>query len=244
MKPRLVCAGLLLSAAGCFSQATKFEVASIRPNPSGDGHSDYSETDGPDGAKFTARNVSLLSLIQRAYGVKRYQIEGPDWLKEAAFDITAAMPADASENQVNPALRALLVERFQLAFHRETKELPIYALVPAKGTPKIQAAADPNGPSGTWQGARQATGKNESMEHFAEVLSRLVDRPVMNMTGLPGTYDFKMDYARDDSPAAADSANASLFTALQEQLGLKLEAKKGPVEILVIDRVQKAPTEN
>jgi uncharacterized protein (TIGR03435 family) len=233
-----------VSAAACFGQPAKFEVASIRPNQSGDRHSNFSEMDGNDGSKLTAQNVSLMNLIQRACGVKEYQIAGPEWLKGAKFDITAAMPANTPRNHVNPALRELLLDRFKLAFHRETKELPIYALVRTKGDPKLQPPADPDGQSGTWQGAGQLTGKHESMEHFAEVLSRVVDRPVIDMTGLSGAYDFKLDYAPDGSPAASDSANASLFTALQEQLGLKLESRKGPVEMLVIDRVEKVPTAN
>jgi uncharacterized protein (TIGR03435 family) len=107
----------------CFGQ--KFEVASVRPNESGDTHSGFSISGGDDGARLTGQNVSLLNLIQRAYDVRAYQIAGPDWLRDAKFDVVAALPTDSPKEKIPPALQALLAERFNLAFHRGTREMPI-----------------------------------------------------------------------------------------------------------------------
>ena len=225
-----------------------FEVASVKPNKSGDRHSDTNISHDEDAMKLTLRNVSLLRAIQSAYQVKAYQIEGPDWLKSENYDIIANMPSRVPTAELWPALQGLLAERFKLATHRERRVMPIYEMVVGKNGVKVQPV-DPNGSSGTWESAGQLTAKKETMEHFASVLSRIVDRPVIDKTGLDAAYDFVLEFNREgmqtmqhDSSNA--SSDASIFTALQEKLGLKLEAKKGPVEMLVIDHVEKVPTEN
>jgi uncharacterized protein (TIGR03435 family) len=126
--------------------------------------------------------------------------------------------------------------------------MPIYEMVVGKNGVKVQPV-DPNGSSGTWESADQLTAKKETMEHFASVLSRILDRPVIDKTGLDAAYDFVLEFSREGTQTMQhDPSNASgapsIFTALQEKLGLKLEASKGPVEMLVIDHVEKVPTEN
>ena len=237
----VVCGALVVSA--CAGQS--FEVASVRQNLTGDTHSDFSISGGNDGARLTTQNVSLLTLIQRAYDVRAYQVAGPDWLRDVKFDVAATLPADTPREKIPAALRALLDGRFKLTLHRETRELPIYALIAAKGGVKLQATAAPDGNSGTWQGRGQYTARNETLAHFSEVLSRQLARPVIDMTDLAGGFDFAVEYAPEDGRAPSDAAGApSLFTALQEKLGLRLEPRKGSVEMLVIDRVERTPTEN
>jgi uncharacterized protein (TIGR03435 family) len=229
-----------------FGQTT-FEVASIRPNVSGDIHNMTGGTSiqrNDDGVKLEVRNTSLSLCLQRAYDVKAYQVSGPDWMSSARFDINARSPAPASTDEVRRMWQALLVDRFKIKLHRETRELPVYALVVAKNGPKMQPV-DAEGQSGTWEGKGRLTAKKESMPKFAEVLSRRMDRPVLDETGLQDAYDFVLDLIRDDDRLASGvNFGGAIFTALQEQLGLKLEAKKAPVEILVIDHVEKLPTEN
>jgi uncharacterized protein (TIGR03435 family) len=241
----LVC--LSLTALSCFCQIAAFDVASIRPHlsdHSGDRRSSTNVSVSDEGIKLTATNVSLVSLIQRAHDVKEYQVAGPDWLRTAYFDLLATLPAGVPREQLIPALRALLAERFKLALHREKKDLPMYALVVAKNGPKLQPTADPNGPNGTWNSKGKFTGKNETLAHFSEALSRQLDRAVVDMTELTGAFDFEVAYGPEDAHSNSDDSGPSIFAALQEKLGLKLEARKGPVELLIIDRIEKTPTEN
>jgi uncharacterized protein (TIGR03435 family) len=238
---------IVFSAFAAFGQ--EFDVASVKPDKSGDGHSDNSISSDQDAVKLTFRNVSLLNCIQRAYEVKDYQISGPDWLKSEKYDIIATVPDKIPNDQLWPMLQKLLANRFQLKLHRETKVLPIYEMVVARSGLKIKEV-EPGEHSGTWQSARELTAKSEPLPHFADVLSRLVDRPVVDKTGVSGVFDFALEYSRDDGrPVHRPDDNSidvppSIFTALQEKLGLKLEPKKGPVEILVIDAAEKVPTEN
>jgi uncharacterized protein (TIGR03435 family) len=238
---------LWAAVAGAAFGQTTFEVASIRPNVSGDIHNmtgGASIQRNNDGVKLEVRNTSLLLCLQRAYDMKAYQISGPDWMSSARFDINARSPAPATTDAVLTMWQALLVDRFKIKLHRETRALPMYALVVAKNGPKMQPV-DAEGQSGTWEGKGRLTAKKESMPKFAEVLSRRMDRPVLDETGLQGAYDFVLDLIRDDDHSGSGiNFGGTIFTVLPDQLGLKLEAKKAPVEILVIDHVEKLPTEN
>jgi uncharacterized protein (TIGR03435 family) len=230
---------LLVSSAA----AQSFEVASVRLNLSRDERGYYSVA-GQNGAKLAVQRMNLLSLIQRAYNVREYQVSGPDWLKRVKVDIKARLPADIPRTEVAAALQSLLAERFKMSVHRETRELPVYVLTVAKGGAKIKSAADPTGTARIYQIRGLYKARNESIANFSQMLSLTLDRVVTDMTGLTGTFDFVLDYAPLD-PRFSDPAGArSIFTALQEQLGLKLESRKGPVELLVIDAVRKTPTEN
>jgi uncharacterized protein (TIGR03435 family) len=217
-----------------------FEVASIKPNVSGSGHSSTNTSKGG----VTMRNVSLKQCIEMAYDVKDYALSGPDWLGSEKFDIVAKPPSDTPEDQFGPMLQSLLADRFKMTVHRESKTLSAYALVVGKNGPQLQKAEAGEGShmnNDGNNGKSKLTGQRVSMPRLADFLSRQLDRPVIDMTELPGVFDLKLEWA-DERQATAEGP--SLFTALQEQLGLKLEARKLPVEILVVDHVAKVPTEN
>lgn len=215
-----------------------FEVASIKPNPTGGGHSD---TD-VDGNLLRMKNVTLKACITWAYRMTDSQISGPDWLTSERFDITAKAESGPPKPEM---LAAALEERFKLAVHRETREMTVFALTVAKGGPKLKKV-DP-GEDDTTSRRGHLTATRVSMNGLARFLAGpnvRLGRPVVNKTGLDGVFDFDLDWTPGVSdPKSADAAPL-IFVALQEQLGLKLEAQKGPVEVLVIDHVEKAPTEN
>ncbi len=233
----------------------QFEVATIKPNRSPDPNNDkgYWRAVKGDEVKITMRNGNLLAFIEEAYGVKPYQITGPDWLKSERFDIVA-IASHVRKDQLRPMLQALLKDRFKLEVHRESKVLPVYALIQGKSGAKIQAVK-PDGESGIWDGTGKLTAKKVTMGHFAETLSSQMDRPVVDTTGMEGVFDFTLEYTKQDvqpkfnadgvGTTAPDlGAGPSIFSALQDQLGLKLESRKAPVEMLVIDHAEKEPTEN
>jgi uncharacterized protein (TIGR03435 family) len=195
----------------------------------------------------------VKDLIRAAYNAEDYQIEAPAWLESARFDVVANVPPGATRDDVNLMLQNLLADRFQLKLHRSTRELPIYALVVAENDATLKASVDdPNAAKG--RGTISVGGPRKrfefdgfTMAQFADVLAREVDRPVIDMTGLTGKYDVRLEFA-PHSRAAAISPNpqsaVEIFTALTEQLGLKLEPTKGPVALLVVDSALKQPTEN
>lgn len=230
-----------------------FEVASIKP----------SDPDNPDNslhrsnARFAATNHSLKRLIAFAYDVEMFQVSGgPAWVSFSGFDVTAKTPDDVAHHKGldddKRMVQALLSDRFKLTIHRETKELPIYALVIGKNGSKLQLAKPPVGSSGVSGRRRtQLTFTDAPLSLLVHVLSQQMGRPVVDRTGLIAHYDFKLEWApdptssdpRDSIPSAPDPADPTLFTAIQDQLGLKLEAQKGPVEILVIDHAER-PSDN
>jgi uncharacterized protein (TIGR03435 family) len=185
-------------------------------------------------------------MIQYAFGVREFQIAGgPGWLTTDRFDIvaTTATPGSLNLNELEPYLQSLLADRFRFRYHRETRELQVYSLVVARGGPKLAAHSGEGEPSmsghdGSGKISKSAT--NATMARPANTLGGELDRTVIDNTGLKGGYDFKLEWAPNP---AADSVEPSLFTALQDQLGLKLESTKGPVEIIVIDSIEK-PSEN
>ena len=199
------------------------------------------------GQRVTVIDNSLKDLIRLAYQVKEYQISGPAWMATEKYEIAATMPAGANRSQVPEMLQTLLAERFHLKLHRETRKMAVYALVAAKGGPKLTAATAPaNGRGGT--GWVNSTGgrvgaKDSSVAAFADLLSKAAERPVIDMTGLTGLYDFDLTYTPELSATAAEPG-ATLETALLEQLGLRLEKREMQVEVLVIEGADKVPTEN
>jgi uncharacterized protein (TIGR03435 family) len=215
-----------------------FEVASIKPNQTG---GESRRAASAPGGVFTATNVTLKLLISRAYGVPEAQIEGgPDWLETETYDLAAKAdtPLEMSREELRPCLQTLLAERFHLAIHRETKQGSVYSLVVAKNGPKL---ADHSGPGISGIGASSdaakgaIAGTKTTMARLAEYLSGLAGRPVIDNTGLSGDYDFKVEWPND----ATGADGPSPFTALQEQLGLKLITTKGPIETIVIDRAER-----
>jgi uncharacterized protein (TIGR03435 family) len=253
-----------------------FEVASVKPAGSVSGRLTMNGGPGTsDPGRITYTNIMLRRILLSAYEVRNYQISGPDWLDSLRFDITAKVPAGATTQQFHSMLRNLLATRFKMTVHRESKELPIYALLTAKNGPKVKATPDdgasavkppdeqlamtqpfegkdgfpalamrtPGLVSETKGGRARVTAKETPISKFADLLSGLLDRPVVDMTGLTGNYSFVVYFTPEDQNPDGGS-DPSIFGALPEQLGLRLEARKGQVELLVIDHAEKVPTGN
>ncbi len=222
---------------------TEFDAASIKPNNSGSGRTSVSM---PPRGTYRAENVPLRELIVDAHHVRRFQVEGgPDWLDRDRFDITARTGDGALPDRMHVMLQTLLAERFGLVVHRETRERPIYALMVAREDGVASAGlVRSTCPDGCGMGTNATNGsvvlnaKGESMVRLAEWLGNRVDRLVADRTGLTGSYDFELRFTRDDALGSGDvpAGATSVFTALREQLGLKLESLRGPVEFLIIDR--------
>ena len=220
-----------------------FDVVSIKPNVTG---SVVHRATTLPGGVFTATNVSLESLMSRAFGVVEAQIEGgPRWIGSDEYDVEARAntSAEMSSEEVRPALQAMLADRFGLKVHRESRQGQIYSLTIAKGGPKMK---EHTGEGRTGIGASVGGGKieirgtNTRMARLAEYLSSQMGRPVVDHTGLSGEYDFFVAWASDDSASNDTNGGVSVFAALQEQLGLKVEAAKGPIETIVVDSATKA----
>jgi uncharacterized protein (TIGR03435 family) len=246
----------------------QFEVASIKPDRSGDMRSAFAIEPG---GRLVATNVPVRMLIRMAYQLKDNQISGlPAWADSDRFDITAKPESGSGikSDDIGLMVQALLAERFKLTFHKETRELPIYALVVAKSGLKMavskgnanfdddaRAKTAPGPGRGRSQGIRmtrgELNGENVTVGMLADQLSNITGRSVIDKTGLTGSYDFTLKYTpegRAPGPnsaeaAPSDSETPSIFAAVQEQLGLKLEGQKGPVDLYIIDRLEK-PSEN
>lgn len=236
----VVCLAGLLAA----QSRPAFEVASIKPS----GQSGpYQVTEGIEANGLNFNNVALRLCILRAFGLKPFQLTGPDWMSQSRFVIVARASAPAPKEKILEMFQTLLAERFKLAFHREKKEMPVYALVVAKNGPKLKAAADDAGTDIGNKKGDVMTFHGVPMEMLANTLAGSLDRPVLDETGLKGKYDFDLAWAErkrkgaSGEPASPDAA--SIFTTLQEQLGLKLESRRAPVEMFVIDHVER-PSEN
>ncbi len=333
MKSQAITTGCLWLAVGIAAAQSQppgpsFEVASIKPaepiTPEGFRSGRVRLGMKMDGAQVDFGGLPLADLLRQAFGVKPYQIAGPDWIQSERFDIAAKLPDGATEDQIPAMLQTLLVERFKLAFHREDREHPVYALIAAKGGPKLKESAPdtapapppppdsaaarslsiPDGlgggqvtiaPAGQGRGAvvtgpkigtmRVSPGQDGAMHMeaskitmaaFSDMLSSFVDRPVVDQTGLKGTYEVTLELSIGDlmnaarsrglpigpgmpaqggfpalsqgpgisSPiATADAPTGTVFAALQK-LGLKLDPRKLPVETIVVDHLEKTPTDN
>jgi uncharacterized protein (TIGR03435 family) len=255
-------AALLIAAvpsAPAQSSRPKFEVASIKPNNS---HSDSSNT-GMGPGFLAARNLTLRMLMKMAYHVQDYQIiGGPSWISYEAFDVEAKAAAGAIPALVQQAaasgedptalmLQSLLEDRFQLKLRHETRDLPVYTLNIAKNGSLLKPTREQKAPNGMKILFADITGTSVPLSQFMTALAAQLDRPVLDKTRLEGYFDFHLKWSpqatspdtRPELSPPLDATGPSLFTALEEQLGLKLESSKGPVEVLVIDSVQK-PSEN
>jgi uncharacterized protein (TIGR03435 family) len=222
-----------------------FEVASIKQDLSASGRSSIRLTNG----RITMQDVTLKKVILNAFGIpddREYALSGPDWLTTDHWDIEATFPANTPGQQVREMLQTLLADRFKMRLHRETRQLPMYWLVIAKNGPKIHAVEAGEGKTSGQAGNFVAT--KITMRHFADLLARQAGLPVVDSTKLEGVYDFTLNWSPAAdlkvSSVAADEPGVSIFTALQEQLGLKLESGKGPVEVLAVDSIERKPTAN
>jgi uncharacterized protein (TIGR03435 family) len=197
---------------------------------------------------MTVKNATLRALIERAYNLQAHQIAGPGWLASEHYDIEAEMPAATTRAERVQMIQSLLAERFGLKYHREQKVLPVYLLVAAKKGVTMQLATpDGRGRSGISGSRGRLLAENAQAGEIAESLSLRVGRPVLDRTGLKGGFNFELQFTPDLDeavPATAENAAPSIFTALREQLGLELIRSKAPVELFVIDHVEKMPTEN
>jgi len=238
---RLV-AGMMLAALCVFAQTQPaFEVASVKITPAADiGY--FSMTPYGKG-RFKMSNATLELLICIAYGVEDSQIvDAPGWLSSQRYEVDAR-PEDGvslSQEEVKPRLQKLLVERFKLATHTQMHEVAGYALVVAKGGPKLKPASSDE-KTGGFMTPNRLWNPNADMEMLAAMLARPVHRPVIDQTAIQGSFDIDLSYAPEGS---TDSPLPSIFTALQEKMGLRLENHKVPQQTLVIEHVERVPAGN
>lgn len=226
----------VFACLSCAQTVNTFEAASIHPNESGrDGSAVNLGNDG----RLTATNVSLKSLIRSAYGLQNDQVTGgPKWLDEDRYDITAKTAGRITDQQQQPLLQNLLADRFKLKVHRDKQELTVYVLGIGKNgfllKPSQSESSQIRSNRGT--GRSEITVVNISIRQFAGMLGRQLGRYVVDKTGLTGGYDFTFTW----DPEGQSETVPSVFAALQEQLGLKLESQKAMVDVLVVDSAQKA----
>jgi uncharacterized protein (TIGR03435 family) len=221
-----------------------WDVATVRlGDPNGHGSSL-----GMDGREFVIKRHTLATMLLFGYGMhKRQLVNAPDWIDMDRWDVRAVpdVPGRPNVMQMQSLMRKLLVERFGLVTHTEQRELSVYALTIAKGGPKMApSAGDPNGlPNENDNdngGQRTMRMENATMTHLALLLKFMLDRPVVDQTGLTGRYDFQLKWTMDESRVPTDgSAAPTVFTAIQEQLGLKLEPVKAMTDVMVIDKLER-----
>lgn len=229
-----------------------FEVSTVKLNKSGNSGSSSSFQNG----RFLASNVTLKNLLQySAYGIPESRIlGGPKWLSTERFDIEAKTDSDTADRlrtldreqrriQLQAMFQQLVAERFKLAAHWEAREQPVYAMVAASKGPHLHPAKEPDGHSGTSSNNGELTAQGVTMAQLADTLTqelqRELGRVVIDKTGILGRYDCALKWEPDTGTALTNDGTdtgPSIFTAMQEQLGLKLESSKGPVQVLVVDR--------
>ncbi len=262
---------LIFLLTGCALAQTadsllRFEAASVKvADPrdvgprSGMGSGRGISPRGPNPSLFMRRTATLSSLLSAAYGLRAQQIIGPDWLTTEHYDIQARVPEGTAPAQQLTMLQNLLAERFNIKQHRETRELPVYEMVVARGGPKLKAAGAEPLRAMTVDGAfviglkdgvrvNRLLDERGSLATLAARISRVADRMILDRTGLKGEYDIGLYWSPEgtpsDTPDVASLPVVSLERAFERQLGLRLEAKKDSVDVLVVDHAQKVPTEN
>jgi uncharacterized protein (TIGR03435 family) len=238
---RAVASIVILSGTLVQGGHATFEVATIKPSRLSRLYSEGGKREriviAPNAVQLD--NVSLSDCVQFAYNVKVYQVFGPDWLSQERYDIAARAGQPASKAELRVMLQAFLAERFQLKLHRETRTGPVYALVVHKTAPRLRPAQ-----SGQTAGMSVLDGsiafQHVTMPEFAELLSGLaaIDRPVVDKTDLEGAFDITLKSAARGAP----EDTSSIFAAVEE-VGFKLERRKGPVEVLIVDHADK-PSRN
>ena len=288
----LVCLVLLCAAVAAQTPAQDsptFEVASIRPASAQT--NDVRAGVRIAGTQVRFVSMSLRDLIGTAYGVKPQQIIGPDWLGQERFDLAATIPAGSSVAQLSQMMRSLLASRFAMTMHAEQREFPVYVLGLTKDGPKFQESAAPvsapetgekrplvdvtatgsangvsidlGGGSSFTYGNNQFVIRRMTMASVAEMLTRFVDRAVLDQTHLAGTYDLVLNIAPEDftplivrsainagvtlPPQALrvlDNANADPLSGPLRDVGLTLDSRRAPLEVVVVDAISKTPTEN
>jgi bla regulator protein BlaR1 len=238
-----VLVAVAISVALGQAQRPSFEVASVKVNNAHDGRFSF---DYPAGGGFTAKNCTLRVLIQIAYDLRDYQQpDAPGWISQDGFDV-AAKPATGSavsREQTRMMLQQLLEERFHMTTHRETVQRQVYSLIVGKNGHKLSAEGSIAEPMKTMIGDLVVSKMN--MSALATIIGFDLKRPVLDETGLKGDFAFRLQWARGlGESGGEDPSKPSIFAAVQEQLGLKLNSTTGPIEVLVIDSVNRTPVEN
>jgi uncharacterized protein (TIGR03435 family) len=250
----LVASWIVFAVITAAAQRPTFEVASVRPNASGESGGEFTVRPG---GQLAVRNMTVKDLLRNSFGFEDYRIvSGPDWMTRDRFDIAARTP-DGTDGQIREMVQSLLADRFKLAVHTETREMPAYALRTVNGPEKLgpqmrppaldcgNAAARAGAPMPDWPPGRPTCGTRAGRGRFigagaplanlARNLSDAAGRVIVDETGLSGRYDLLLEWNPDQS----DADTPSLFAAIREQLGLKLEPVRAPVEVLIVDRVER-----
>lgn len=240
MTIRLALTALLLLSVS--APAQQFEAASIRRNPGVSPNTSI----GISGGRLTITNASVKTLIRNAYGILSFQLANePRWLDIEMYNVIATTggPEQISETQLQLLLQNLLAERFGLRVHRETRQAPVYTLTVTPDGPRLHqgdGATKPGVNTRKGPGEARMKGTNEQLATLTSNLGNQLGRFVLDKTGLTGTWDWNLEWDPEPGP---DSTRPSLFTAVRQQLGLRLDAQQGPVDILVIDAITR-PSEN
>jgi uncharacterized protein (TIGR03435 family) len=239
--------------ANAVAQTPQFEVASIKPASPDDRNSNIKMPGGrdmPNPGLFSCENLSLSNLVMIAYSLESDRLSRPAWTDDAKFNISAKLPERATWEQFNPMMQNLLAERFKLKFHYEKKEVARQVLVVAKSGAKLKQSPaplpsdPPKQPSFSMTGEGDQTvmrAENTLMSQLAAQLSGSLHQQVTDETGLPGNYDFTLRWVDGTS---TEEGGSPILEALEKQLGLKLEKKKVMVDVMIVDHIEKTPTEN
>jgi uncharacterized protein (TIGR03435 family) len=247
---------LIFSAGGAFGQpveAPAFEVASVKMHAtgSGEGPGRGQEIITPSPAGVTMKNVHLKSVLQWAYHLQAIQVSGPSWLDDNRYDIVAKAAGETPGERQRVMMQTLLAQRFKLTFHRETKEMPAYVFTVAKGGHKLKPSESEGEmevkPSG--KGKMAADFSRVTLAQLSEMASSPLQGVVVDQTGLKGSYDFTLDMSPfigggDFRPTGIEDVITMIIQAANEQLGIKIEQKKAPAELLIVDHAEKIPVEN
>ena len=237
----------LVFASTCFAQQPEFEVASVKPNTSGRPGSDFNRMPG---GGLNAINVTLHEMIVFAWNLRDHQLVGTSgWMDSDRYDVFAKPTKndnptgakrsfDEDFDGIRMKMRALLIDRFKLAAHIETREMPAYALMVGKNGPHLE----PSKSDGLTINNRNGLVicKKCSMKAFAGTLSWRMGRPIIDKTDLPDEYDFEIKFTDDSAAPTAEPTGPDFLTAMRETLGLVLQSQKGPVDVLVIEHAEKA----
>jgi uncharacterized protein (TIGR03435 family) len=242
---------MILTALAAFSQppAARFEVASVKKAESGGPPGDIPRNMDTSPGHFAMRNVPMRYMMEWAFNLQDYELVGPDWIKgEERYDIYAHAAGPATDDEMRPMLQALLLERFQMKVHRETREMAAYLLLPGKGPAKVKESAADSQPGLASNQEGGVLFRHFGISRLTFLLTRRMDHPVLDQTGLKGIYDYTLDLSglsEFSGPPNPDPNGISIFAAIQQDLGLKLELhKQQPIDVLVIDAANKVPTAN
>jgi uncharacterized protein (TIGR03435 family) len=249
---------ILFNVGLAFSQPAAappaFEVASVKVNIAGTnagmgrgGMGHGFDTITPSPAGITIINVRLKSVIQWAYHVQPVQVSGPGWLDVDRYDVVAKAAGAVPEDQLRQMMQTLLAERFKLALHRESKEMQAYVITVAKSGLKMKESTSEGDMDIQPSGPASVTIQRATVPRLAELLSGPLQSPVIDETGLTGRYDFKLDVSNfldPTTPMGINDVIPIVIQAAQQQLGVKIDQKKIPVEVLMVDHAEKIPVEN